>query len=367
MTRDFENGKPDYSGARILVLGAAGFIGRWTARQLGAAGAKMFLTVRDEKAAQKIFEEFGVTGEICQLDLLDERAVEKLVRSIRPAAVFNLAGYGIDRTEQDERTAYRINARLIETLCRALAEARDAGWPGQNFIHAGTAMEYGFIEGDLDEDSAPNPTTVYGRSKLAGTLALNECLRRFDLKGVTARLFAVYGPGEAAERLLPTLIESAASETYIPLTAGLHKRDFIYVEDAAEALLRLGLETSTGIGTVNVATGVLTSIRDFVKTSAEVLNIAGERLRFGALFTRPEEMKHDPVTNKKLLKITGWRPATTIADGVKKTLSFERNKNKTAGRSNGTAGAEAQRPERSFINARNKTTIQTAQKNSRFF
>ena len=93
------------------------------------------------------------------------------------------------------------------------------------------------------------------------------------------------------------------------------------MEDAAEALLRLGLGGETR-GEINVATGVLTPVRDFVTTAARELGISVENLRFGSLPTRPEEMYHRPVSVERLFETTGWSPTTTLPEGIRKTASF---------------------------------------------
>ncbi|MEO8073181.1 MAG: NAD(P)-dependent oxidoreductase [Acidobacteriota bacterium] len=316
--------KSKYAGVKTLVLGATGFIGRWTARNLYAAGAKLFLPVRDISAAESIFNKYDFKGELFELDFQDESSVRELIKIVRPAVIFNLAGYGVDRAEQDEKTAYQINVRLIENVCQAVAEIKDSKWTGQTIIHTGTAMEYGAIKGDLAEDSAPNPTTLYGKSKLAGTQALTDCCRRCKIKGLTARLFAVYGPGESSERLLPTLIKTARAGKSISLTAGLHKRDFVYVDDVAEGLLRLGAARTRRRGEiVNLATGKLTSIREFTEAAAGVIGISADKLKFGELPTRPEEMAHEPVVVKRLRELTDWQPITTIDEGVRKTIFFK--------------------------------------------
>ncbi len=317
-TRDFRR---KYAGTRAIVLGSTGFIGRGVARVLCEAGAKVFLPVRGSGAVADVFDKYSIDGDICELDLLDAQSVLSLYREICPTVTFNLAGYGVDREEHNKDLAYQTNVDLIRTVCSAISEVRDHGWTGLDIVNVGTAMEYGLAGGDLAEDSEALPTTLYGKSKLAGTITLTDSCRKFGLKGVTARLFSVYGPGEAPQRLLPTLIHAARNGQPIPLTAGLHKRDFVYVEDVAESLMRLGLTSLSG-EVVNVATGVLSSTRTFAETAAETLGIDHARLRFGSLPTRLEEMNHEPVTIRRLVELTGWTPRTTIAEGLRKTVSF---------------------------------------------
>lgn len=316
-----------YKGVRVLVLGAAGFVGRWTARRLCAAGADLFLPVRDISAARLVFDEFGISGNVHRLDLLETARVAEFVGDIRPAVIFDLAGYGVDRTEDSEAIAFRINAQLPEILCSAMMKSAADNWSGQKIVRTGTALEYGAATGDLEENSTPDPTTVYGRSNLAGTLSLRHWSRKFGQKCVTARLFSVYGAGEHPARLLPTLIRSRATGEAVELTSGTQERDFVYVEDVAEGLLRLGLMSIGNCDIVNLATGVLTTVRNFTESAADELGISRKRLKFGALPTRPEEMRHGTVSVKRLKDLVGWLPQTTIAEGVRKTLEFALNSN----------------------------------------
>jgi UDP-glucose 4-epimerase len=312
-----------YVRVRVLVLGAAGFIGRWVARALCQQGADVYLAVRDRPAAERIFVRYAIMGPMVTADLAGPAAAQKLIDEVRPAIIFNLAGYGIVPAERDEQAAYLVNAGLVKAICGAMAGSSDAGWRGQRVVHAGSALEYGATDGDLAEDTAPNPTTLYGRSKLAGTQAVVEAGRRFGLRGVTARLFTVYGPGEHTGRLLPSLMDTARTGKPLALTTGAQQRDFTYVEDVAEGLLRLGGSPARPGEVVNLATGRLSTVREFAEMAATVLAIPTERLHFGAIPTRPEEMRHEPVNIERLRALTGWVPPCTLADGIRKMWSFE--------------------------------------------
>lgn len=307
-----------------MVLGAAGFIGRWVAAALTAAEARLTLVVRNQPRAAAILSQWGAAGHIVEADVAEEQAVSALVRDAAPAVVFNLAGYGVDPLERDEAAATALNVRLVEQLARFLPERPARDWRGQRLVHAGSALEYGDIAGLLTETTAPNPTTLYGRSKLAGTQALARAAGASGLRAVTARLFMVYGPGEHESRLLPQLIAGARGDAPLPLTSGAQRRDFTYVEDVAEGLLRLGRSAAPiQPAVVNLATGQLTAVREVIETAARRLMIAGDRLQFGALPTRPEEMGGvTGVSIEALERLTGWRPRTGVADGVDRTIAW---------------------------------------------
>lgn len=311
-----------YYGTRVVVLGASGFIGSWVARSLSAQEANIYLVVRDLKSSEKVFTSHGISGNIIELDLCNLESVIKMFHKVRPSITFNLAGYGVDRTECNEKMAYQINSHLVKTICEAIKGLRVHSWSGQDVVHIGSAAEYGNIGGDLSEDSYPNPTTLYGKSKLSGTHTMERCCSSYGIKGLTARLFTVYGPGEHRGRLLPSLLETTKTGKPLSLTTGKQKRDFTYVEDVVECVLRLGVSITKPGEVVNVATGRLTSIRNFSETAAEIMRIPGEKLIYGSVPIRGEEMEHLPVATGRLNQLISWIPSTTIKEGICKTWDY---------------------------------------------
>lgn len=312
-----------YRGLRVAVLGATGFIGRWVALELAKLGAELELVVRSGSKAESLFAALGVEGRVRAIRLLEDgSALGRLLQEVEPAITFNAVGYGVHPSERDERAAARVNTAFVGALCEAVA-ASTSDWDGPRLVHIGSALEYGRAAGDLREDTRPDPTTAYGRTKLAGTRLVERLGRDTGTRALTARLFTVYGPGEHDGRLLPSVLRAAGSGDRLRLTEGGQARDFTYVGDVAEGLLRLGASSAEPGETVNLATGTLTEVRTFVETAARVLSIPEERLLFGALPTRPEEMLHDDVSIERLEALTAWRPKTSIAEGVARTVRFE--------------------------------------------
>lgn len=308
-----------YHGRRVLVLGASGFIGRWVSRTLSRAGAELSLVVRDARAARPMFDEYAVEGSVLEADLGTARDVRRVVSSVEPWVTFNLAGYGVDPSERDDSRAYAMNRDLVDHLCGSLPPKET----GARLVHVGSAMEYGRARGDLHEDTPGLPDTLYGMSKLAGTNVLASARASGRVRGLTARLFMVYGPGEHPARLLPTLIRARGGTDTISLTEGLQKRDFTHVADVAEGLLRLGLVADHAPPVVNLARGVLIRVRDFVAAAAKEFGIEPSRLGFGDLPGRPEEMSHEPVNIDRLRNLTGgWSPGIGEAEGLRATLAF---------------------------------------------
>src|SRR5688572_8546976 len=98
-----------YRGSRALVLGGSGFIGRWVARRLTSVDATVCVAVRDAQVFSRIARQWGIQASVLAIDALDEGAVTRAVTESAPDVVFNLTGYGVDRSETDPALMWRIN------------------------------------------------------------------------------------------------------------------------------------------------------------------------------------------------------------------------------------------------------------------
>jgi nucleoside-diphosphate-sugar epimerase len=283
------------------------------------------VAVRDPAAFERIAERWSVSAEVFHLSALDEPSIARGVRDAHPDVVFNLIGYGVDREETDTDLMWRINRDLVRHAALAVA-ALSPGGPasrGRRFVHVGSALEYGLLDGVATEERDAEPHTLYGRSKLEGTKALRDVAGESGLKAVTARVFTVFGPGEHPGRLLPTLRRAAIEGTPVQLSAGVQRRDFCYVEDVADGLLRLGASSVTPGEVVNLATGRLTSVREFAETAARVLDLPPARLHFGTEPVRPDEMRITGVSVERLKSRTGWTPPVDLERALVKAAEFE--------------------------------------------
>ena len=310
-----------YRGVRALVLGGSGFIGAWTARRLAQHHAVVTVTARNPAAAESALA--GVSPSVLSIvraDVAEADALNRVIALARPQIVFNLVGYGVDSSERDPALMTTLNTTLVGNLCAEAARIDAGDWSGASLVHAGSALEYGPLTDVVREDCEANPTTDYGRTKLRATELIRERAAATNLKAVVGRLFTVYGPGEHSHRLLPALLRTARSGRPLGLTDGRQPRDFTYVEDVAEGLLRLGAIAAPPGTIVNLATSRLATVREFADTAANVLGFDPALLEFGALPTRPEEMWHGTVDVDRLRALVSWVPPTTIAAGIRRAV-----------------------------------------------
>lgn len=314
----------DYAGGRALVLGASGFIGRWVARQLTQAGAIVIAGVRRPEKFAEIAHAWGISAEAIAFDACDDDSVSQLIALAAPDIVFNLAGYGIDRAETDPAAMSRVNDALVRHVAEVLVRTpHNDTWRGRRLVHAGSALEYGLVEGMAIEHGPASPHTDYGRSKLAGTRALEAFADATGLDAVTARAFTVFGSGEHEGRLLPSIRQAARTGSAVTMSAGTQFRDFAYVEDVAQGLLRLGLSAGSPGETVNLATGRMTSVRQFAEAAAEVLGMPPDRLLFGKQPVRADEMRITAVDVSLLRQRIGWTPDPDVKRGIRRAVQFE--------------------------------------------
>ena len=301
------------AGRPCLVLGASGFLGRWLVRSLREAGARLHGQVCD---AGRLPAGLLEPAEIVTADLEGPGTAARLVDELCPEFVFNLAGYGVAKDERAPEGYQRLNEELPAEIAHALL-----GNPrtrGAVLLHVGSALEYGAEATSLDEMAPPLPSTDYGTSKLAATLAL-DAARDEGLAALTGRAFTVFGLGERPGRLVPSLLAAREGRERIPLSAGTQSRDWIYAEDLARALVELARldpepirrrEPPFEAPALNLASGRLTSVREFTELFARAFGIAEDRLGFGDVPGLAEEMHHPPVPVERLARALGWSPPT---------------------------------------------------------
>jgi nucleoside-diphosphate-sugar epimerase len=292
----------------VLVLGGTGFVGRHVTSGFGELGHAVWAVVRDRGAASDLF---GAPSQVTVIerDLTEHDALADVFKDVTPDLAINCVGYGIDRGEVDEEAAERLNAWLPRRLVEVASQATSSRQNHPVLIHLASDFERRV------------PERIYGRTKALGSAGFAAACCQLGVRGVIARLFTLYGPGEHSGRLLPSLLQMALGDDTLDLTDGGQLRDFTYVEDVATGVVRLaGADFEIG-ETVDLGTGENTSVREFASQAALALGIDATRLRFGALSRRDEDTASvaRPADVRRMRELTGWRPATTIAAGVTQT------------------------------------------------
>ena len=307
------------TGRRLLVTGASGFVGAAVVRLAVQRGHTVIALVGPRSDLARL-ESVRREIEVARVDITDGRALSEAVGLAAPDACVHLAARGAVVREDDLTTLLAANAAAPAALAQALAAA---GAGADRLVTAGSSSEYGSVRGAMDEASAARPDDFYGVAKLAGGLLARIVGAQCGLETVHLRLFSVYGPGEDRRRLVPSMIDALLGARPLALTPGEQVRDFVYVDDVAEALLEATYRPGLDGHTLNVGTGVQTSVRQLGAIVADQLG-GHQLLRFGERPYRPDERFSWRAGTVLTERTLGWTAGTPLAEGIARTIEASR-------------------------------------------
>lgn len=281
------------SDDRFLVTGANGFIGRHVVAELRRRSARV-TTIDHRWQANEL---------------------SALVSMADPTIVIHLGWYTnpADYLTNVSENAASINATL--ELATALESNCSA-----HLVAAGTSAEYAPSDQPMPESHPLRPTTIYGSAKaLAGAMLTLDS--GFTSSVTWARLFNVIGPGEHPDRVVPKALRSLLLNQPMPLSSGEQIRDYVDVRDVARALVELGQARVQG--SVNIASGVGTSLRTLLMLATE---IAGDPsvLRFGDLDPGGVPVNQSVGCSSLLRSTIGWKSRYRLKDTLRDMFESQR-------------------------------------------
>lgn len=315
-----QNNQP-LSGKRVLVTGAAGFIGSQLARALLACGCRVSVLLRrssDCWRLRDILSQLKIHhGDLSNLSFEEARA--GLSSS---DMIFHLAAAGIDAGKPDAGEILKTNVLGTLTLLKLARH-----WNVERFINCGSCSEYG--KGNfLAEDAPLAPICEYGVSKVSAGILAKVFQQKYGVPVVSLRPFMAYGPFEARQRLIPHVILSALEGRDIELTAGEQTRDFVFVEDVVEAFLKASIAPGVVGETFNIATGRATSVREAVLTILNLMETTAKPF-FGARPYRDSELWESSGDPRKAEARLNWKAGVSLAEGLRKTIRwFQENRDR---------------------------------------
>ncbi len=297
----------------MLVTGGTGFIGQHLIRHLTGAGAEVWAGVYPEEPPQRATT-LPPRVKRVPLDVQDAESVRQAVQSAAPGVVFHLAAAGVTEPGIDPLVALDVNVRGTIHLLESLRKL-----PVRRVVLAGTCYEYGARETHEGID----PFNFYAASKVAAWAYGRAYWRALGLPVVVARLFQVYGPGQAAGPLVPSAIQAALTGGDLPMTPGEQQRDFIFVEDVAEGLLAAATAPHIDGESLDLGTGQPHSVRDVVDRIWALTGARGHILA-GALPYRPGVAMRLIADTERTARLTGWRARVGLEEGLRRTVAEAR-------------------------------------------
>ena len=320
--------KAFYRDRRVVITGGLGCIGSNLARRLVELGADVL--VIDSLIPDYGGNPFNISGienrlTVNRSDIRDEGSINDLVRG--QDEIFNLAGQvsHVD-SMNDPYTDLEINCRSQLSLLEACRKQN----PAVKIVFAGTRQVYGHPDSlPVTEDHLVRPVDVNGINKAAGEyyhLVYNDV---FGIRSCSLRLTNVYGPRQLIKHnrqgFIGWFIRLAIEDREIEIFGdGSQIRDFVFVDDAADAFLRAGTSEKCNGGVYNIGGAEPINLRDL---STKLLEVAGTgRVRY---VEWPSEKKAIDIgdfyaDSSKFTRTVGWRPTIPLVEGLTRTVEFYR-------------------------------------------
>lgn len=320
---------------KLIITGGAGFIGSAVVRQAVAQGhtvlnydALTYAACLENCASVADSPNYQfVQGDIC-----DAAQLDTVFKDFKPDAMMHLAAEShVDRSIDGPGAFIETNVTGTYTLLQAArAFWQDSGKPENfRFHHISTDEVYGSLgeTGMFTEDTPYDPNSPYSASKAASDHLVRAWAETYGLPCVITNCSNNYGPYHFPEKLVPVVILNALAGQNIPIYGnGLNIRDWLYVEDHADALLHVLLNGKEGrsynIGGENEATNLdlvhmICTILDRLRPAAQPY---ADQITFVA--DRPGHDLRYAIDPTRIRTELGWRPSVTLEQGLEKTVQW---------------------------------------------
>lgn len=308
----------------ILVTGGAGFIGsHFVLRHVGKF-PKDSVTVLDKLtyAADKHFLD-PVLSRITFIegDIADTDLVKKIVKDHAIDTIVDFAAEThVDRSISDPFPFLHTNVMGVASLIEVCKTN-----PTIKFLHISTDEVYG----DLEDDDPPKrpgdplwPSSPYAASKASGDLILQAAARTYGIQAAISRCTNNYGPHQALEKFIPTVIRTAMQDQPVPIYAeGKNKRDWLFVTDHTDALETI-LATPWAFEHCHLFNVSADSEQQNIDVAKKILQILGKpESLLSFVKDRPGHDWRYALDSSNTRKL-GWNPKVSFEEGLKKTVAW---------------------------------------------
>ena len=304
---------------RVVITGPTGAIGmaliqKWIQNRIHVAA----LCHEGSKRNGNIRSLPG-SGEYVQLVETDLHKLLETEREIGGKAdvFYHLAWMGTTGAARNDM--YLQNQNVKSTLDAAELAARLGC---HTFIGIGSQAEYGRVEGKLRADTPPFPENGYGMAKLcAGQMSRGLC-EKLGIKHIWVRVLSVYGPYDNENSMITGTVRRLLKGEHAGFTRGEQLWDYLYSEDAAEALYALA-EKGTGGKIYVLGSGKAKPLKEYIKEIEEAVREEGNRsgtIGLGEVPYADKQVMHLEADPEELTRDTGFQPRIPFKDGIRETV-----------------------------------------------
>lgn len=297
--------KENLQEKRVLVTGASGFIGRHLCSRLAQEGASVYGVTNQQRPS------FDGAIRWIRGDLTDSNFVEAALQTAQPDILYHLAGSATgNRTLEAVMPTFYNNCHTAVNVLVASTKFKTS-----RIIVAGS------MEEPDERQCFEAPVSPYAAAKWSATAYARMFHQLYGTPVTVARIFMVYGPGKQNEnKLIPYVIKSLLRRETPEIFSSSRDIDWIYVGDVVEALVRIGYKEGLEGKTLDVGTGILTSVRDVCDQVKKKIG-GDQQLNFERKNNRPAE-RIRKAEKDELHGLLGWEPKVNLDEGLEKTISW---------------------------------------------
>ena len=316
--------RPSLAGRSVLVLGGAGFIGSHLVDRLVDEGPRRVSVVDNlflgrEANLDDARSRLGDGLRFHNLDATDDKALARVIRDDEADVVFNLAVVPLPASLERPMWSVEHNVRLALVPCELLRTGLF-----ETLIHVSSSEAYGSAAYvPMDENHPPVPSTPYAASKLAGDQVVLSYQHTFGLDAAIVRPFNNFGPRQNAGSyagIIPIVVNRAQAGEAIEIFGdGQQTRDFVFVRDTVDAIVRIYEEPATRGRIVNVASGREMTVNELVSLLLEEL---GSDVPVHHVEERPGDVRRHWASIDLARELIGYEPRTSLRDGLAETVAW---------------------------------------------
>lgn len=295
--------------SKIVITGATSFIGQNLAQKALQQGHDVVAVVRQGANLKRVAK----GAKIIELSM-DQ--YDKIGDEVGPSDCFvHLAWMGTRGASRMDQDLQRENCRLSMSAVRSMLEV------GCNrIITGGSQAEYGHHSDVITEETKCVPNTEYGKWKLEFFYQTQDLCEETGVEYKEPRFFSIYGPGDFEGTMISSMLKKMRENLPCDLTACTQKWDFLYVSDAADALLRLCVHSCPN-GVYNLGSGDIRMLKEYVLEMARITSTQSE-IRFGAVpYPQTGCVSIQPDVSK-IKKYLDWAPKVSFEAGIKQMLQI---------------------------------------------
>ena len=294
-----------------VITGATSFIGSNLVSYLAGKGVECYLIVRPESRNLAVLPQ---NNPVVHLVWGNAANPNEWINQIPPCdTFFHFSWDGVGAEGRSNKDMQQSNIRMTLDCLKAAAKIGC-----KRFVFSGSQAEYGIHDGLITEETACNPVIEYGKAKLEVLRQAPEVSKEIGIDYVHLRIFSVYGPGDHSWTLVSKCLDSFMKNEEMVLSPCTQDWNFLFSEDAAEAISCFGDCPLDDNPVYNIAGEETKPLKEYVELMRQ--QCGGGIPQYGLL----ENMKEPPhgiyPSIERMQQATGWKMKTDFATGIRKIL-----------------------------------------------